>query len=49
MNHIFGHHGDEIELAIKHPQLERGNIPSDWRPALSEIVDGTYQSELESM
>lgn len=42
-------YGDEIELAIKHPQLERGNIPSDWRPALSEIVDGTYQSELESM
>lgn len=42
-------YGREIHLDICHLQLERGNIPSDWRPALSEIVDGTYQNELESM
>lgn len=42
-------YGDKIDLAIKHPQLERGNIPSDWRPNIHELTNGTYENEYNVM
>lgn len=42
-------YGDQIELAIKHPQLERGNIPSDWRPNIHELTNQTYDNEYNAM
>ena len=42
-------YGDNIELAIKHPQLERGNIPSDWRPNIHELTNQTYDNEYNAM
>ena len=42
-------YGGNMQLCIRRPQLECGNIPSDWRPNLEELADGTYKSELDEM
>ena len=42
-------YGGDMKLCIRRPQLECGNIPSDWRPNLEELADGTYKSELDEM
>lgn len=42
-------YGGEVQLCVRKLQLERGNIPSDWKPALEELADGTYKSELDEM
>lgn len=42
-------YGGDMQLCIRRPQLECGNIPSDWRPNIEELADGTYKSELDEM
>lgn len=42
-------YGGDMQLCIRRLQLECGNIPSDWRPNIEELADGTYKSELDEM